>query len=431
MHESSGIEVIGGVQGCEILRTLNEGGMGKVYLARQEALNRLVCVKVLSIPAGEDPVMCRSRFYREAELLASVSHPHILSIFDFGTITESGLPFLVTEYIEGGDLRRCMTPRQPMPIGQARSLLLQVGEALAFLHSKGILHRDLKPENILMLTGSLVKVGDLGIAVLQEEAGVLTKSRRGMGTIGYVSPEQQYGLNVDERTDQYSLAALSYELLTGRRPLGLFPPPSHVNPRLTREVDSVILRGLSESPKDRFPDVREFMTALDRALASSSWYARNPRLTLAGSLAVLVVAAGLAWALGRGPGDHIGIEGWWPARPDPARNPPAAIPAPARPAKAPERSREFTKLVEHRAYAIWHRQGRPTGEAGEAVREKNWAEADRQIEDEVRARAYQIWVDQGRPTGAVGEFVRDKNWRDAEAALLRETEAVLRQHPIP
>ena len=144
----------------------------------------------------------------------------------------------MTEYIEGGDLRRFMTAGQPMPVDQARSILLQVGEALTYLHAKGILHRDLKPENILMPTGSLVKVGDLGIAVLQEEAGVLTQSSRGMGTIGYVSPEQQYGLKVDERTDQYSLAALSYELLTGRRPLGLFPPPSRSNPRLSRELDA-------------------------------------------------------------------------------------------------------------------------------------------------------------------------------------------------
>ena len=99
--------------GTRILQTLNEGGMGKIYLARQHALNRLVCVKVLSIPEGEDADSCRSRFCREAELLASVSHPHILSIFDFGTTADSGLPFLVTEYIEGGDLRRRMNPGRP------------------------------------------------------------------------------------------------------------------------------------------------------------------------------------------------------------------------------------------------------------------------------------------------------------------------------
>lgn len=254
------------VHGYEILQTLNEGGMGKIYLARQHALNRLVCVKVLSIPAGEDADLCRSRFCREAELLASVSHPHILSIFDFGATADLGLPFLVTEYIEAGDLRRLMDGGKPMPIAQVRSIVSQVGEALTHLHEKGILHRDLKPENILMPTDRLAKVGDFGIAVMQGKAGLLTQTVCGMGTVGYVSPEQQYGLNVDERTDVYSLAAVSYELLTGRRPLGSFPPPSQLNSQLSRQLDAVVLQGLAEEPKDRYRSIREFVTAFDRAM---------------------------------------------------------------------------------------------------------------------------------------------------------------------
>ncbi len=286
------------VPGCEILRPLKQGGMGRVYLARQKVLKRLVCIKVLSIPESEDAGPCRARFHREAELLASLSHPHILSIFDFGTTGDSGLPFLVTEYIEGGDLRRFMTPGQPMPVDRARSILLQVGEAMTYLHARGILHRDLKPENILMPTDSLVKVGDLGIAVLQDEAGSLTGPLCGMGTIGYVSPEQQYGLKVDERTDQYSLAALAYELLTGRRPLGLFPPPSRLNPRLSREVDAAILRGLSEEAGDRFPGIRDFVEALDRGLVSRTRRARRLSLAMAAAFTALSAAAGLAWVLG-------------------------------------------------------------------------------------------------------------------------------------
>ena len=293
-RESCGVEAIG-IPGCEILRTLNEGGMGKVYLARQHALNRFVCVKVLSIPAGEDPERCRCRFNREAELLASVSHPHILSIFDFGTTTESGLPFLVTEYIEGGDLRRFMNAGKPMPVGQARSILLQVGEALTYLHSKGILHRDLKPENVLMPTSSLVKVGDLGIAVLRDEAGVLTKSSRGMGTVGYVSPEQQYGLKVDERTDQYSLAALAYELLTGRRPLGLFPPPSRLNRDLSRagRSDPAGPVGRTEGSvrqRSGIPDGARPGPDRDRR-----GRVRRLSLALIGLLAILAMASAMAW----------------------------------------------------------------------------------------------------------------------------------------
>ena len=287
-------------KGTRSCKTLNEGGMGKIYLARQHALNRLVCVKVLSIPVGEDADLCRSRFCREAELLASVSHPHILSIFDFGTTADLGLPFLVTEYIEAGDLRHRMCSGQAMPVDQVRSIVLQIGDALTHLHSKGILHRDLKPENILMPTDSLVKVGDFGIAVMQDKAGLLTQSIRGMGTVGYVSPEQQYGLKVDERTDQYSLAALCYELLTGKRPLGLFPPPSRSNPQLTSQLDTVVLRGLAEEPKNRFKSVQEFVSAFDQALAASPRRARVFPIACAALIAIVLAFAGLAWMVGLG-----------------------------------------------------------------------------------------------------------------------------------
>jgi len=125
------------VSGYEMFRLLGQGGMGKVYLAQQQALKRLVCVKVLSIPEGEDTDLCRAMFAREAELLASVSHPHILSVFDFGTTADLNLPFLVTEYIEEGDLRTRMPKGHAMPIDRVRSILTQVGKALEFLHSRG------------------------------------------------------------------------------------------------------------------------------------------------------------------------------------------------------------------------------------------------------------------------------------------------------
>ncbi len=418
VHGTSGGD-LSTVRGCEILGTIGEGGMGKVYLARQHALKRLVCVKILAIPEGEDADLCRARFDREAELLASVSHPHILSIFDFGTTTDSHQPFLVTEYIEGGDLRRRMIPGQAMPVDQARSILLQVGEALAYLHGRGIIHRDLKPENVLMPTGSLVKLGDLGIAVLQEEAGVLTKTQRGMGTVGYVSPEQQYGLKVNERTDQFSMSALGYELLTGRRALGVFPPPSRLNPKLGRALDAVLLRGLSEDPKDRYPSIDEFVTALDRALAGSSPRAgRLLLLAVLGAIAILLGLAGAAWFLGVRPAAN------------PNQAPPATGPKELR-ERANERSPEYRQLVEKRAYAIWQRDGAPGGEAGKAAEERNWIEAKRQIDKEVEERAYQIWVQQGSPTGDAGASASEKNRRTAEVELLKEIKAEPRPDPIP
>jgi eukaryotic-like serine/threonine-protein kinase len=436
VHGTSGSPTLV-VHGYEILETLNEGGMGKIYLARQHALNRLVCVKVLSIPAGEDADLCRSLFCREAELLASVSHPHILSIFDFGATTDLGLPFLVTEYIEAGDLRGRMSGGQAMEVGQVRLIVSQVADALGHLHEKGILHRDLKPENILMPSGTRVKVGDFGIAVMQHKAGLLTQSLRGMGTVGYVSPEQQYGLKIDERTDEFSLAAVCYELLTGRRALGSFPLPSQINRRLSRQLDAVVLRGLAEEPKDRYPTVREFAAALEQALAATTRKARMLPLTIAGLIAILLGVGGFNWMTGGKskraipitskdfPNESIinptaGIN----AKTDGAGKPPEPA------AKTPERSPEFEQLVKLRAYVIWDRCGRPEGVAGAAVQEKNWLEAERQILDEVKARAYTIWNQQGRPEGAAGEAVREQNMREAEVQLLKETEEEMQRHPI-
>jgi eukaryotic-like serine/threonine-protein kinase len=435
MHGTSGVDA-SPVPGYEILRTLNEGGMGKIYLARQHALNRLVCVKVVSIPPGVEADSCRSRFCREAELLASACHPHVLSIFDFGTTADQGLPYLVTEYIEGGDLRGLMTTEKAMPVDQARSILQQVGDALLHLHEKGILHRDLKPENILMPTDSLVKVGDFGIAVMRDKAGALTESHLGLGTVGYVSPEQQYGLKVDERTDQYSLAALCYELLTGRRPLGSFSPPSALNPRLPVKLDAVILRGLAEEPKNRFSSVREYLDAFNQALNSTSDRSRWPLLALVGLLASLLALAAWSGALTHW-WKSIGGAGARLAPDDPGARPISRAPVPpidreqpkqAEP-KAPERSKDFVQLVKLRAYKIWHESGRPMGLAGERVKDKNWAEAERQIERELKERAFLIWVKQGRPEGAAGVEVSEKNMRTAEAELLKETDDEFHRNP--
>jgi serine/threonine protein kinase len=322
-----------------------------------------------------------------------------------------------------------------MPVHQARSILLQVSDALVYLHDRGILHRDLKPENILMPTESLVKLGDFGIAVVRDKAGAFTGPNLGMGTVGYVSPEQQYGLKVDERSDEYSLAALAYEMLTARRPLGLFAAPSRLNPKLPHELDAVVMRGLAEEPKGRYPGVREFMAAFDQALVSSSKRSRLWRVAL---VVGAVVVAGLSWISRPGGSkatDVREIKG--PESPivaEPKALPPVAPAVVSQPigpvAQTPEHSPAFQRLVELRAYLIWARSGRPTGAAGELVKEKNWNDAQGQIDNEVKARAFKIWERQGRPTGAAGGAVRDKNMRAAAAELLKETEEEISRHPL-
>ena len=256
-------EELGSLPGFETVRELGHGGMGVVYLARQVSLNRMVAIKVLP-PLPRAEATTRSvQFRREAELMARVTHPNVVSIYDFGIA--GGRPYLVMEYIEGGDLRRQFVADRPTDPARARVLLGPVARALTFLHRNGILHRDLKPGNILMRDGRTPKVADFGIATLDAPAGDATRPGLGPGTPGYVAPEQQYGLKVDERCDQFSLAAVAYELLTGRKPLGPFAPPSRHNPRLSRGVDEAIVKGLKEDRDERFATVEEFAEALDQA----------------------------------------------------------------------------------------------------------------------------------------------------------------------
>jgi hypothetical protein len=280
-------------------------------------------------------------------------------------------------------------------------------------------------------------VGDFGLAVLQDKAGLLTRSLRGLGTPGYVSPEQQYGLKIDERTDQYSLAALGYELLTGRRPLGQFLPPSRHNAQLPRELDPVILRGLAEEPRDRYPSVAAFVTALEQSLTTSPRKGSGGKLAAAGLLVAVLLIASAAAFVTFGPGKDPAGGGRDRKKPDPAAGPRAQTvkpptqegPAAAVPA-SPPRSPEFTKLTELRAYRIWVEAGRPTGKLGEALKERNWAEAEKQVHAEVEARAFQFWEQQGRPVGPAGEAVSEKNRHTAEIQLLQETEDEFRRKPI-
>ncbi len=409
------------IPGYDVFQMLGQGGMGRVYLARQHTLSRIVCIKVLALPFGEVGDACRERFRREAEILAMATHPHVLTIFDFGATADTDLPYLVSEHVEGGDLRKMIRDGRPVSIAWARSLLLQIGDALGYLHRKGILHRDLKPENILMSTDSLVKVADFGMAVLLDQRGLLTQTNQGLGTLGYAAPEQQNGGEVDERSDQYSLAAMAYELVTGRRPMGSFKPPSEINPALHKRVDAVLMKGLAQEPGNRYGSLTGFLNDLDRALAPSARASQVLAWTGAGLTAILI-AGSLFWALRLTPSWPAGAGGQ--VAPEAVEQAVAPFETKAEPVpdEVEAASPEFHRLTEIRAYQIWLSQGSPTGAAGEAVSEKNWFEAERQITQEVEKRAYQLWVSQGRPAGAEGEAVRERNKRRAEADLLKEAE---------
>jgi len=400
------------VPGLEVIRKIGQGGMGRVYLAYQPKLDRYVCLKVLGEIKEESRDEACERFRREARLLAMISHPHVMSIFDHGTIPSTGEPYLVTQYVENGDLRKMLRGGKPLPPSRCRSLLAQIGAAVAHLHEKGILHRDLKPENILTPSESLVMVADFGLAVLRSERGDLTGTHRGIGTLAYASPEQHAGGPLDARSDQYSLAAVAYEMLTGARPVGRFRPPSAVNPALGTRVDGVVMKALSREPDDRYPRLEEFLRDLDEALGVRPSAIVVP-LAAAG---LVVVGFLLAAAIYRGKGEDQSV----------ATSTPTDVRQVEKSESEAETSPEFHRLVERRAHEIWVSQGSPVGARGEAVSLTNWLEAERQVRREVEERAYEIWRSQGSPTGAAGEAVHDPNMRRAERELLDEA-----THPSP
>jgi serine/threonine protein kinase len=229
--------------------------------------------------------------------------------------------------------------------------------------------------------------------------------RMRLGTVGYAAPEQQYLGRVDERSDQYALAAIAYELLTGQKPLGLFKSPSAHVPGLGHRVDAAIQRGLREEPGERFPTIQEFGRALDRGLAEAAAGRRSRRLVRragVGLLGLLLVLAAMRF---------------WPRpEPDPLAPSLEPVPPPVPALAQPSTQELFHELIEHRAHILWIEAGRPTGERGRALQDTLWFQAEKEVRSEVGVRAYEIWEQSGRPTGEEGERMRPVN----EARAVRE-----------
>jgi tetratricopeptide (TPR) repeat protein len=334
------------VPGYETLQPLGAGGMAQVFLARQRNLERLVAIKFLAPQAGADDGERRLRFEREARLMAQVAHPNVVTVFDRGMVGDRD--YLVMEHVEGVSLRALLEVGAPLAVTQARKLLREVAQALAHLHGRGIVHRDVKPENVLVGRDGAVRVTDFGIAFLTGEEGLLTRTSQAVGTLDYMAPEQRCRLPVDARADQFALAVMAYELLTGRRPLGNVKPPSQLNPALGADVDPVLLKALRQDPEDRYPSVSAFAEALDDALGQASASRRRPRAAALLAAGLLVgLGAGLALQRALGPGPAAAPSG--PADQSVSPSPPAA-PAPAQ-VKAPPPSLEalIRRADEHAA----------------------------------------------------------------------------------
>jgi len=313
----------------EIIAPLGTGGMGEVYRARDESLGRDVAVKVLPKALATDQDRLR-RFEQEARAAAALNHPNILAIYGFST-TEEGAPYLVTELLQGQTLRERLEQAE-IPVRKATEFGLQTALGLAAAHSRGIVHRDLKPENLFITRDGVVKILDFGLAKLagresaaaQSLVATATVTEPGvvLGTVGYMSPEQVRGQAVDHRSDIFSLGAVLYETISGRRafhgttnadtmsailkeePAELSGTGRNLAPALGR----IVHRCLEKDPSERFQSARDLafnLELLSRDESASGAAVplapRKGRLWLLAAL-LLLGAAGLGFLAVRGLG---------------------------------------------------------------------------------------------------------------------------------
>ncbi|MBL9184660.1 MAG: protein kinase [Verrucomicrobiaceae bacterium] len=254
----------------EILECLGRGGMGVVYKARQKSLNRLVALKLLAPERADDPQFA-ARFEKEAQALAALNHPHIVSVFDFGQA--SGFYYLLMEFVDGVNLRQLLQSKRLTP-KEALSIVPPVCDALQCAHDHGIVHRDIKPENLLIDKSGVVKIADFGIArIIHRETDTpvcLETGQTGVsaslpqGTPAYAAPEQQNG-HADHRADIYSLGVVLYEMLTGERPKDKLEAPSK-RVQVDIRIDEIVLRALEKTPELRFATAAEFRTQVEKAV---------------------------------------------------------------------------------------------------------------------------------------------------------------------
>jgi serine/threonine protein kinase len=268
----------------EVLEIAGAGGMGVVYKARQQSLDRVVGLKVIRDEiAGEKEF--RERFLREAKLAASVDHPHVVTVYDVGD--EDGRLYLVMQWIDGSDLRRLLDGSGRLTPKRAISIGTQLAGALDAVHDvSGLVHRDVKPANVLLreVAGEdHAYLTDFGIAKPPEAIENLTRTGSTVGTTGYLSPEQIQGKDAGPRSDLYSLGCLVFEMLTGKTPFrgenelavrwahAQDPRPlvSAVLPALGHRYDAFFQKALAIDPDDRFGSGREFAEALTAAQSSS------------------------------------------------------------------------------------------------------------------------------------------------------------------
>ena len=303
-----GLEAGRRVGSYEIVSTLGEGGMGKVYLARDTRLGRNVALKFLPASFTRDGERVR-RFEQEARAASALNHPNILTVYDIGD--EGAARFIATEYVEGETLRERLR-RGPAPPVEALDVAVHVAAALAAAHAAQVIHRDIKPENLIVRADGYVKVLDFGIAKLGRPARAHAAADSGkfdslgspvdtspgvvMGTVAYMSPEQARGYEVDERADVWSLGCVLYEMVAGRQPF-TGPTPSDVmaavlqrepppvggrDASVPAELERITLKALAKEREERYQTAREMLLDLRRLRQRMEFEAELSRARAAG-----------------------------------------------------------------------------------------------------------------------------------------------------
>ncbi len=282
----------------EPVTKIARGGMADVYEARDTLLDRPVALKVLFPELSTNEAFVE-RFRREAQAAANLSHPNIVSVFDWGR--DKGTYFIVMELVSGRTLAKLIREEAPIAPKRVASIGLDVAAALSFAHKHGVIHRDIKPSNVLITPEGDVKVADFGIARAMTADGDLTQTGSVLGTASYISPEQAQGGQLDGTSDIYSLGVVLYELATGKVPFSGDSPlsiaykhvkesptvPSAINPSVPPDLEAIIMRCLEKSPKNRYEtaydlraDLNNFTQgqAVSRYLGEASHFSQSTKV---------------------------------------------------------------------------------------------------------------------------------------------------------
>jgi serine/threonine protein kinase len=255
-----------------IERLIAEGGMGAVYEASHLRIPKKFAIKFLKVSLLDNSVALL-RFRREAEVVATLDHPHIVSLLDYN-ITSDGVPYTILEYLEGEHLGDRVS-RGRLPLVDIVRIVDAVCSALSAAHQKGVIHRDLKPENVILCTAGAIKVVDFGIAKLRG-GQELTAFNSILGTITYMAPEQLIAGQIDARADQFAIAAMTYEMLSGEMPFGSEGSIPEIAERVLRHqpapipgypppLHEVLLRAMAKDAGQRYADVTAFCAAFKEA----------------------------------------------------------------------------------------------------------------------------------------------------------------------